>query len=165
MRERGGIFIFLLILIFLIGGFFLILKIAWDSLPNEPLYQVKGILEQLQLSTTELDRGQRASAYMTLADRRLDELVRLENKNGSPKQLLEMAQLFLENEQKAIDEINRESRGVSVSNAINKLLSINQKAGIIFSRILDKTPAPEYYSFLKLKQQVEDTSDKFSRNN
>ena len=163
MKERGGILVFLLTVIILIGGSFFVFRKALDSVPNEPLYGIKGVLEELQLATTELDRGQRALRYMDFADRRLDELVKLENRRGTPKELLNAVELFWEEEQKAIGELQRQSTVIKVSGAKEKLLSINQKAVGIFSRVLDKTPEPEFYSILEIKQKTEDVTENYNQ--
>lgn len=164
MRDRGGILIFLLMIIILIGGGFFVFKKALDSVPNEPLYGVKGVLEELQLATTELDRGQRALRYVDFVDRRLDELVKIENRGGTPKELLNAALLFWEKEQKAIKELQRQPGIINFSEAKKKLLSVNQKAVVIFNRILDKTPEPEFYSILEIKNKIDDVTQEYSRN-
>lgn len=163
MKERGGILVFLLTVIIFIGGGFFVFKKAQDSVPGEPFFNLKGTIEDFELATTELDPGQRALKYMEFADRRLDELIRIENRGGSPKELFSAAELYWEQEEKAITELQRESIAVITSEPKMKLISVNQKALVIFSRIIDKTPAPEFYSFLEIKQATENAAEKFSR--
>lgn len=156
MKQKGGILLVLVILILIIGGTFFIFKWGLNSLPGEVLYPIKEFTEELTISTTSLRNSDRANAYIKIASERLNEIERLEEKGEDPANLVKIIERFWETEQKAIAELRKAKEFAEpISEEIAILEELGKRQNIIFKRLLENTPAPEFYTLLGISEKSE----------
>lgn len=154
MKQQGGVLLSLLILALIIVGTVFVFKASQNSLPGELLYPIKQQTEDFIVSTTEFRHAGRALTHIRFANERLNELETLEQKGASTKELMPIVERFWKIEQDAFTELRlgREV-GDNVLEGNQKLKELGKRQDVIFQRLLEKTPAPEFYILLDIQEQ------------
>lgn len=161
MKQQGGILIFLTFLVVLAGAGFWVIKESAKSLPKQRLYTVKRTLEDYKLAFIEFDYVKRASIYIDFANKRLDELEALEEKDAPNDELIGIAEDFWDEEQRALRElVNNQARAQNTSDVKKQFSELRDRQEDVLKKLLYNTPAPGFY---KLNQIIEDSRDALDR--
>lgn len=143
----------LFFLILVIGGCVWAFILSQKSLPGDFIYPLKSLTEEGRLALTEFDNLKRADIYITFAHYRLTELEELEEKGARPALLLKVAEKLWEEEQASFRKLDQAAKLNDISIRVKRLKDLRQKQESILNKILDKTPEPEFYSILDIKEK------------
>lgn len=156
MNSRGGIIIFLLLLVFLVAGIVFTFIQSQAAMSDDFLYPLKRKLEIIQIASTGADNQATAQIYIKLANIRLDELESLNKKqaNAAQKQLL--IDEFWKDEQKAIRALDYAAKFKNITEDDKSFRALNKRGENILQKLLDKTPRVQFYLVLDILNKLKD---------
>lgn len=155
----------LLFLSLFIGGLIWAFISSQKSLPGDIIYFLKGFTEEIQLATTEIDGVKRADVYIFFTNKRLDELEELEKRKVSSSLAIKVMESAWESEKKVIKLLDEGAKLNSISEQIKKLKELRIKQEVILDKILEETPAPDFYTILDIKEKSLEAIDNFTSQN
>lgn len=130
----GWVVLGILALCLITGGFLVIF--SHDSLPGDWVYPIKEITENLKLAVNELSFEGRADVYLDMSEERSSELNQLVKGRNKEKEIIETLDRLKEQQDRALNNLERaRSKGVNVTNLLNKLEANLQKQQTIFPEL------------------------------
>jgi len=137
--QAGIVHLAVIILIVLISAGGVVTASSQKSLPGSILYPVKQATENIRTTTTFGDSA-KANVYLDIADEKLNEVEKLEEK-GKTDQIPVALNLLQQNQQKATEKIEKaQSEGKDVEAIVSKLQANLERQQLVLIRVLDQVP-------------------------
>lgn len=134
LKSRGFVFIFPIILIVVgLGGGTAAVVASQNSLPGDALYSVKELTESVQITLTRDDK--KAELYLKLAEKKLEEIQKLEEKGASIDKIARANERF-QKYQRSASELVSAGQGEEI---IQKLEEGAKKQKDVLHKILEKS--------------------------
>lgn len=148
MALKVGIFLFFVIFLTILAFIF-----SQGALPGDLLFPLKRFGEAIPTSTVVLSTTGKADHFINLANKRLDELEKLNSQGVSIIKILEATKYFRQDELSATVEIRKTSKLHDVSSQVKKLTELGKRADIFFDKLSVKASPKEYDQIWQLKNK------------